>query len=110
MVDMDALLFPPDLTPRPAAVRAAIEIRVDGPDRVGPIRVDEDLHVVRRPASPVPRGLSRIASTAAPTTWKDLADPLPRCAGIVRAIESRLVDAGCSGRFRRGTAEPSAAA
>ena len=54
VIDVHAGLFPVGLPPRLAAVRAAIEIGVHRPDRVGPMRIDEDLLVVRGAAAAIP--------------------------------------------------------
>ena len=112
--------------PRLAAVRAAFEIRVDRPDRVGPIRIDEDLVVVRgaaaaipiaagtaparrlRPSSSAPmRPLRCAAAAAAAGRRHDPADARPRRARVVGTIEAGLVNDGppaVAGRRRATTA------
>ncbi len=54
MIDVHAGLFPSRLPPRLTAVSAAIQIRVDRINRVRPIGVDEDLLVIRGPATAIP--------------------------------------------------------
>src|SRR5262245_31318319 len=77
MIDVHPGLFPVGLPPGLAAVCAAIEIGVDRVDGVWPIRIDEDLLVVRRAAAAVPvtrrfgrcrRGTSAPPAPCAPPT------------------------------------------
>ena len=116
MIDVHAGLFPVRLAPRLAAVGAAIEVGVHRVDRVGTIRIDEDLLVVGRAAAAIPvarhfggrAGATRAlpaalrtagalstdapAGSASPAVDDRPPDSRPRRAGIVGSIEARFVN------------------
>src|SRR6185503_19303952 len=135
VIDVHAgLVLEAGLLPGLAAVLTPVEIGVHRPDRVGAVRVDEDLLVVGRAAAAVPlaAALRRLiligvgvrrrhrvvrarhvrAAPAAAGIGRDLADARPRAARVIRAIEPRFIDdrPGRRRRGRRATAEAAAAA
>ena len=115
VIDVHAgLALEPGLLPGLAAVLAPVEIGVDRPDRVGTVRIDEDLLVVRGAAAAIPVGGRAGWRAASPSGGGLFADARPRRTRIVRAVETGFVDGRRSrgrriGR-RRGSATPAAPA
>src|SRR5581483_9771011 len=54
VIDVHAEIFEPGALPEMSAVGADFHVRVDRPDRVRLVRIDEDLEVVLRIAAAVP--------------------------------------------------------
>ena len=96
-----AVVLPVGASPRLAAVGAALHIDVHRVDRVGPVRVDEDLVVVLRAAAAVPvvdgrrSSRCRLRRGAGRTLCRSAAGAACPSAGRRRGLRS--------GRWRRGS-------
>ena len=116
MVDVDvhavaAVVLPVRALPGLAAVRAALDVHVHRVDRVGPVRIDEDLVVVLRAAAAIPV-VGRRPRPARAAGCRAAARGL-RCgaaAAAAGAAAARRAGAGAGRRRRRAAAAGVAAA